>query len=49
MLSQTISMLTDPASWTGSGGFIARIVEHLQISFIALALSLLVTLAAGVA
>ena len=47
MLSQTISMLTDPASWTGSGGFIARIVEHLQISFLALALSLLIALPLG--
>ncbi|OLT39632.1 ABC transporter permease [Serinicoccus sp. CNJ-927] len=47
MISLTWQWLTDPETWTGSGGILAQSVTHLRISIIALALAALVAVPVG--
>jgi len=43
----TITWLTDPAHWQGSGGIPARLVEHIALSLAALAIAAVIALPAG--
>ncbi|MFN2586876.1 MAG: ABC transporter permease [Actinomycetota bacterium] len=47
ILSDALAWLTDAATWSGDGGIPVRVLEHLQISGIALAAAVLVALPAG--
>jgi osmoprotectant transport system permease protein len=49
MIDQTLSWLTDPANWSGSEGILARIIEHLWYSALALALAALIAIPLGLA
>lgn len=48
-LADVLAWFADPATWQGSGGVPARLVEHLWISGVAMAVSLVVALPAGLA
>lgn len=47
MLGTIWSWLTDPANWSGPGGITAQTLEHLRLSFIALAAAALIALPLG--
>ncbi|HIW95250.1 MAG TPA: ABC transporter permease [Candidatus Corynebacterium gallistercoris] len=47
MLQETWSMLTDPAAWSGPTGFAARIVEHVQLSLVALLIAVVIAVPLG--
>lgn len=47
MISLTWEWLTDPATWTGSGGILAQSVAHLRISLIALLVAALIAVPVG--
>lgn len=47
MIAQIIEWLTSSASWAGSGGIGARMVEHLQYSGVVLLLTLLIAVPLG--
>lgn len=40
-------MLTDPAAWSGPTGFAARIVEHVQLSLVALLIAVVIAVPLG--
>jgi osmoprotectant transport system permease protein len=46
-VGQTITWLTDPEHWQGSGGIPARLVEHVALSLAALAIAAIIALPAG--
>lgn len=47
MLGTIWAWLTDPANWSGPGGITAQTLEHLRLSFIALAAAALIALPLG--
>jgi len=49
LVSDTLTWLTDPANWTGPGAIPQRLIEHLGLSAIALAVALVIALPAGLA
>jgi osmoprotectant transport system permease protein len=46
-LEELVAWLTDPANWQGPGGVIARVIEHVWLSALALGVALLVALPIG--
>lgn len=48
-LTQMWAFLTDPASWSGSSGITVRLVEHLGVTALAVALAFLIAFPIGVA
>ena len=44
ILSDGIEWLTDPANWEGTNGIPARLLEHLQISVVSMAIALAIAL-----
>jgi osmoprotectant transport system permease protein len=44
---QVVDWFTDPANWTGLSGVPARLVEHVQISAVSLAIAALIALPVG--
>jgi len=49
LVDATVAWLADPAHWAGQGGIPNRVLEHVAISTISLAIALLLALPAGVA
>lgn len=47
MLAQIWAWLTDPGNWTGTGGILEQTLEHLRLSFIALAGAALIAVPVG--
>ena len=47
LLNDTLAWLTDPANWTGPNGIPVRMVEHIAISGISLAIALAIALPVG--
>lgn len=47
VIGQTVGWLTDPANWTGSAGVLARLVEHLVLSGLALSIALAIAVPVG--
>jgi osmoprotectant transport system permease protein len=47
MIPNILAWLTDPAHWTGSDGVLARTLEHLEYSAVALLIAALVAVPAG--
>jgi len=47
LMGGIIAFLTDPANWTGPTGIPNRLVEHLQISFLAVIVALVIALPIG--
>ncbi len=47
IITETVRWFADGANWSGASGVPARVFEHAQISFIALALAALIALPAG--
>lgn len=48
-LADVIAWFGSPAHWTGPGGVPTRLVEHLEISAVALAVAIVIALPAGIA
>lgn len=49
IVGETVAWLTDPANWMGPGSIPQRLVEHIGLSAIALAVAILIALPAGLA
>ncbi len=47
LVSVTAAWLSDPANWTGPGAIPQRLVEHVELSFVSLAIALAIALPAG--
>ena len=47
LLNDTLAWLTDPANWTGPNGIPVRMVEHIAISGVSLAVALAIALPVG--
>ncbi len=47
LLTDTLAWLTDPANWTGPNGIPVRLVEHVAISGVSLAIALAIALPVG--
>ena len=47
IFSQTLTWLTDPAHWNGTGGIANRLLEHIILSNISLAIALAIALPVG--
>lgn len=47
VISQTLAWMTDPASWTGPAGIVARLGEHLVLSALALLVALAIAIPIG--
>ena len=47
IVEQTLTWLTDPANWQGSGGIVARLIEHVWLSALALGVALAIALPVG--
>ena len=47
IFSQTLTWLTDPAHWSGPGGIANRLLEHILLSNISLAIALAIALPVG--
>jgi len=47
LLADTLAWLTDPANWTGPNGIPVRMVEHIAISGVSLAIALAIALPVG--
>ena len=49
LVAETAAWLTNPAQWAGQGGIPNRLLEHVLIAGISLAVALLLALPAGLA
>lgn len=49
VLGDALAFLTDPANWSGTSGIPTRVFEHVQMSFYATVLAILIALPAGLA
>lgn len=49
MLADALAFLTDPTSWTGDGGVLERLLEHLGYSALAVAIGVLIAVPLGLA
>ena len=47
LIGQTLAWLTDPANWSGPGGIVQRLAEHVGISLASLAIAIAIALPAG--
>ncbi|MGY5318222.1 ABC transporter permease [Neomicrococcus lactis] len=48
LLAETVSWLSDPAHWTGSSGVPTRLLQHVLVTFVSVAIAALIALPAGV-
>ena len=48
LIDATIAWLTDPASWTGAGSIPLRLLEHIALSGVSLAIAIAIALPIGV-
>lgn len=49
LINETIAWLSDPAHWSGTSGIPNRLLEHLGLSAVALAIAIVIALPAGLA
>lgn len=48
LLAETVTWLGDPAHWTGSSGVPTRLLQHVLVTFVSVAIAALIALPAGV-
>ncbi|GAB2890988.1 ABC transporter permease [Neomicrococcus lactis] len=48
LLAETVTWLSDPAHWTGSSGVPTRLLQHVLVTFVSVAIAALIALPAGV-
>lgn len=48
LLAETVTWLSDPAHWSGSSGVPTRLLQHVLVTFVSVAIAALIALPAGV-
>ncbi|WP_271394885.1 ABC transporter permease [Neomicrococcus lactis] len=48
LFAETVTWLSDPAHWTGSSGVPTRLLQHVLVTFVSVAIAALIALPAGV-